>query len=102
VESGFEAPNRTEIQREEVEKERTVGFRRQGDHLPLLFFRGFVVNALQVRRFTAQSGAVIDDFAVDLAGGEIDETQKSPQLSVARRYRRKERRAWGCPTTIFG
>jgi hypothetical protein len=50
-----------------------------------LFFRGLVVNALQIRRFTAQTGTVIDDFAIDLAGGEIDETQKSPQLSVARR-----------------
>jgi hypothetical protein len=55
-----------------------------------LFFRGLVVNALQVRRFTAQAWAVIDDFAVNLAGGEIDKTQKGPQLSVARRRSRQE------------
>ena len=33
----------------------------------------------QISRFTAQTGTVIDDFAVDLAGREIDEAQDVPQ-----------------------
>jgi hypothetical protein len=95
MEAGFEAANGPEIKWKEIEEEGAVGFGGKRDHLALLFFRGFIVNALQIRRFTAQTGAVVDDFAIDLAGSEIDETQKSPQLAVARRYRRKERRAWG-------
>jgi hypothetical protein len=95
MKAGFKAADRTEVQWEEVEEKGSVSFGGKRDHLALLFFRGFIVNALQIRRFTAQTGAVVDDFAIDLAGSEIDETQKSPQLAVARRYRRKERRAWG-------
>ncbi len=79
VEPGFEAADRAEIEGQEVEEEGSIGLGRQRDHLAFLFFRGFVINALQVRRFTAQTRAVIDDFAVNLAGGEIDKTQKNPQ-----------------------
>jgi hypothetical protein len=41
-----------------------------------LSFRRFVVDALQVRRLPAQAGTVVDDFAINLARSEIDETQK--------------------------
>jgi hypothetical protein len=44
-----------------------------------LLFRGLLVDDLQVRGFAAQPGAVIHDFAIDLAGCEVDETQDFPQ-----------------------
>jgi hypothetical protein len=75
VDAGLEAAHRAEIEREEIEEQGTLGFRGQRDHLALLLVRGFLVDDLQVRGFAAKSGAVVHDFAVDLAGCEVDETQ---------------------------
>jgi hypothetical protein len=35
---------------------------------------------LQVRSLTAQTGAVIDDLAVDFTSGKINKTQDSPSI----------------------
>jgi hypothetical protein len=42
-----------------------------------LFLVGLFKNVLQIGGFSAESRAVIDDFAVDLAGCEIDKAQSS-------------------------
>src|SRR5581483_7392556 len=41
-----------------------------------LLVRSLLVDHLQVRRLTAEPGAVVDDFAVDFPGCEVDETQR--------------------------
>jgi hypothetical protein len=41
-----------------------------------LFFCGFIEDPLQIRRLAAESGAIVDDFAVDLSSGEVNETQR--------------------------
>jgi hypothetical protein len=75
MKSGFEAADRSQVKREEVEEERAIRLCRQGDHLALLLFARLVKDVLQVRRLPAQAGAVVDDLAVNLARGEIDKAQ---------------------------
>jgi hypothetical protein len=41
-----------------------------------LFFGSFIENPLQIRRLAAEAGAIVDDFAVDLSCGEVNETQR--------------------------
>src|SRR5579862_4269288 len=80
MDARLEAAYRAQVQRQEVEEQRTFGFRRQGDHLPLLLVRRFLINHLQIRGLAAESGAVIHDLAVNLSGCEVDETQDFPQM----------------------
>jgi hypothetical protein len=84
VEARLEAFDGAEVERKEVEEEGTIRLGGERDHLSLLFLVGFIKDDLQIRRFAAETGAVIDDFAVDLACREIDKTQDCP-LSVATR-----------------
>src|SRR5258708_1897296 len=81
VEAGLEAADRAEIEGKKVEEQRTVGFRGQGDQLPLRLRVGLVVDPLQVGRLTAKAGAVVDDFAVDLASGVVDERHAGYSLN---------------------
>ena len=60
-------------QGKEVEEEGSLGLRGQGDHLPPGVGIHPLVDVLQVRRLPAQAGTVIDDLAVDLARGVVDE-----------------------------
>src|SRR5947209_3653844 len=85
METRAEASNCSEIQRQEVKEERTVGFRRQGDHLAFLLVDRLIENMLQVRCFTAQTGAVINDLAVNFASGKVYETQGSPSIRARAR-----------------
>jgi hypothetical protein len=80
VKPGLESANCSEIERKEVEKEGTVGFRGQRDHFALLLLAGFVVNHLQISGLAAEARAVIHDLAIDFSGGEIDKTQAQPLL----------------------
>src|ERR1700693_1552161 len=48
-------------------------------------FGCFLEDELQIRRLTAQPGAVIDDLAVDLACCEVDETQKVSSETPAKK-----------------
>src|ERR1700722_12259876 len=79
MDSRFKAAHRSQIQRQKIEKQSSLGFGGERNHLALLLFRGLLVDDLQIRGFTAQPGAVIHDFAIDLAGCEVDETQDFPQ-----------------------
>src|SRR5262249_4337767 len=68
VEAGLEAPDLSQREGEEVEEERPVGLGAQADQLALRLRIGLVVDVLEVGRLPAQTWAVIDDLAVDLAG----------------------------------
>src|SRR4051794_3857219 len=76
VEAGGEAADAPEVERQEVEEERAVGFGRQGDHLALRLGGGLVVDVLQIGRLPAQAGPVVDDLAVDLFAGVIDKSHR--------------------------
>src|SRR6266536_1413737 len=79
VDSGLEAANRAEIKRKEIKEQSALGFSGERDHLVLLLLGSGLVNVLQVGGLAAQARAIVHDFAVDLAGCEVDKTQDSPQ-----------------------
>jgi hypothetical protein len=82
VEAGLEAADLAERQRQEVEEQRALGLRGEGDHLPFRLGVGLVVDVLQVGRLPAQTRPVVDDLAVDLARRVVDEAHTSPRLVV--------------------
>jgi hypothetical protein len=74
VETRLEAANAADVDREEIEEKGPVSFGREGDHLAARLAQRLIKNPLQIGRLASQSGAVIDDFAVDFPGREVDET----------------------------
>jgi hypothetical protein len=83
MEPRAEAANAAQIQWQEIEEQGAFGFRGQRDHLALLPLAGTLVDKLQIRGFAAQTGAVVDDLAIDLASGEVDKTQVCLELDVS-------------------
>ena len=69
----LETAHRSEIQRQEVEEQRAVRFRRQRYYLALLILPRVVVDPLQVGGLSAQIWTVIHQLAVDFARRKIDE-----------------------------
>ena len=69
----LETAHRPQIQGQEVEEERAVRFRRQGDHFPLLVLSRVIVNPLQVGGLSAKTGTVVHQLAINFARGKIDE-----------------------------
>ncbi len=59
--------NLAEGERQEVEEQRSLRLGRERDHLPLQIGVRLRVDVLQVRRLATQTGAVVDDLAVDLS-----------------------------------
>src|SRR5207249_5619618 len=59
-------------------------------HANLLLGR-FLIDVLQICRLAAQSGAVVDDLAIDLSGSKVDKAQNVPQrarqTSTCERFR---------------
>ena len=64
--------NRPKVDGQEIEKQRALGFRRKRDELAPGVRLHLAVDVFEVCRLAAESGAVIDDFAVDLARGVVD------------------------------
>src|SRR5437870_2173292 len=91
VNASLEAADRAEIQRKEVEEQSTLSLGGQRDHLAFLLLGRFLIDVLQICRLAAQSGAVVDDFAIDLSGSKVDKAQNVPQrarqTSTCERFR---------------
>src|SRR5215472_14618917 len=85
VDAGLEAAHRAKIEGQEVEEQRALGLGGERDHLAFLLICSLLIDHLQIRGLAAQSGAVIHDFTIDLAGCEVDETQGFPQMRAALR-----------------
>jgi len=49
-----------------------------------LLLGGLLVNVLQIGGLAALARAIVDDFAINLAGCEVDETQDFPQRAAIR------------------
>jgi len=72
VKTGFEAAHGPEIEGKKVEEERAVGFSSQRNHFAFLVLASVIVDPLEIGGFAAQSRAVVDKLAVNLASGKID------------------------------
>src|SRR4051794_4243709 len=70
----FEAAHGAQLQRQEVEEERAVRLRGQGDQLSLGAGIRLVIDVLEVRGLAAQTRTVIDDLAIDFARCVVDES----------------------------
>src|SRR6185503_376593 len=77
VKAGFEAFDFAERERKKVEEERALRLGGKGDHLAFGVGIGAFVDVLEVGRFAAEAGAVIDDFAVNPPGHVVDKAHRS-------------------------
>ena len=81
VHAGFEAAHGAEIEGKEIEEQGSLSLSGERDHLAFLLLGGLLIDVLQVGGLATKPGAVIHDFAVNLAGCEVYETQTFPQDS---------------------
>ncbi len=65
LEFGGKAVDRTDVDRQEVEVERTVCIGRKTDQITARLFRHFRVHVLQVGCLSRQAGSIVDNLAVD-------------------------------------
>src|SRR5262249_2216844 len=82
VKPRLEAADLTQRQRQEVEEQGALGLGGERDHAPLGVGAGLRVDVLEVCRLAAQTGSVIDQLAVDLAGRVVDEAHESVSTPV--------------------
>ena len=73
LEARREPRDGAEVERQEVEEERAIRLRREGDHLPFAIARHLLVNVMQIRRLPGPPRAVVDDLAGDLTSGVVDQ-----------------------------
>src|SRR5919108_827238 len=85
LQSRGEAGDAAEIQREEIEKERAIGLRRERHHLPFPLVRDLTVDVVQVGRLPRPPGPVVDDLARNLARGVVDERHDGQDVGVVLR-----------------
>src|SRR5690348_18335066 len=88
MEPGAETAHGTDIEREEIEEQRTLGLGRERDHASLLAFASTIVDELQVGSLTAKASAVVDDLAADLSRGKVDDAHVRPRTGMRSTSRR--------------
>src|SRR5262249_42887201 len=86
MEAGLEAAHGAQVERKKIEKQGAVGFGRQRNHFSFLILPGVVVNPLQIRGLSAQTGTVVHQFAVNFARRKIDERHWSSTLKKPQTY----------------
>src|SRR5213075_2076936 len=72
-----------EVDRQEIEEQRAVGLRRERDHAPAPRLRHASVDVMEIGRLAGPPRSVIDDFARDLAGREVDQGHAPPISQTA-------------------
>jgi len=77
MKAGLEPAHRSQIEGEEIEEQRAIRLGGEGDHFPLLILSGVIVDPLQVRGLSAQTGTVVHELAIDFARRKINERHVS-------------------------
>src|ERR1700679_852024 len=75
-----------EIEGKKIEEKGAIRFGCQRNHLALLRRPGMVVDPLQIGSFPAESGTVVDKFAVNLARRKINKRHNSLRVGLPITY----------------
>src|SRR6267154_3732641 len=86
MEARLESAHGSQIQGQEIEEQRAVGFRRQRNHFAFLILPGVVVHPLQVRGLPAETGTVVHELAINFARRKINERHCSSTLRKPQTY----------------
>ena len=73
----LESAYRAQIEWQKVKKQRAIGLRRQRNHFPFLILPSVVIDPLKVGGFSAETGTVVHQLAVNFARRKIDERHVS-------------------------
>src|SRR5665213_1080469 len=76
--SSFKAAHRAQVNRQKIEKQGAVRFRRKRNHLPFLRGTRMVIDPLKVGCLTAQTWTVVDQLAINFASRKIDKRHSCP------------------------
>src|SRR5262249_33676971 len=74
VKADMEALHRAQVEGEEVEKEGALALSGDRKQVPMCLLRRVVMDILQIGGLATEASAVIDDLAVNLAAGDVDES----------------------------
>src|ERR1017187_2170431 len=74
MKAGLESANAAKVQGKKIEEQCTVSFCGQGNHFTACFGHRLIEDPLEVGRLAAETGSIVNDFAVDFPGGEVNET----------------------------
>src|ERR1041384_1773514 len=76
----LETADRSQFQGHEIKEQRAIGFSRQADQFPFRLRGRRIVDVLQVRGLSTQSGAVVNDLAINLSGCVVDKSHRTEKL----------------------
>ena len=69
----LKAAHLAQIERQEVEEQRPLGLGRDRQEIAFGGLWHLAMNILEIRRLAAHARPVVDDFAMNLACGDVDE-----------------------------
>src|ERR1041385_6971185 len=78
----LETADCSQFQGHEIKEQRAVGFSRQADQFPFRLRGRRIVDVLQVRGLSTQSGAVVNDLAINLSGCVVDKSHRTEKLGA--------------------
>src|SRR5947207_13990940 len=78
----LEAADRSQLQGHEIKEQCPLSFSREADQFPFCLRVSRIVDVLQVRRLSTQSGAVVNDLAIDLSGCVVNNSHTARNLGA--------------------
>src|SRR2546423_15064719 len=76
----LEAADRSQLQGHEIKEQCAFSFSREADQFPFCLRGSRIVDVLQVCRLSTQSGAVVNDLAVNLSGCVVNKSHTARSL----------------------
>jgi len=71
VEADLVVLDGAEVEGKKIEEQSALGLGGQPNELAIVVLLDFFINVLDIGRFAAQAGAVINDLKIDFSGGII-------------------------------
>src|SRR5881394_2343034 len=76
----LEAADRSQLQRHEIKEQCAFSFSREADQYPFCLRGSRIIDVLQVCRLSTQSGAVVNDLAINLSGCVVNKSHTARSL----------------------
>ena len=84
----LEAADRSQLQGHEIKEQCAFSFSGEADQFPFCLSGSRIIDVLQVRRLSTQSGAVVNDLAINLSGCVVNESHTARSLGAVMRQKR--------------
>src|SRR5207237_9306743 len=76
----LEAADRSQLQGHEIKEQCAFSFSREADQFPFCLRGSRIIDVLQVRRLSTQSGTVVNDLAINLSASVVNKSHTARSL----------------------